>query len=75
MLSVLDIILISLGALCVVIYTTLKVIQLVKYKKLTEQIFSETEDITWEQAKHQAYEVIYHKKNKKKTEEDVTYEE
>lgn len=49
MLSIIDIILISLGASAVVIYTTLKTIQVVKFKKLVKMYVSQ--DMTEPQAR------------------------
>lgn len=72
MLSIIDIILISLGGLSIVIYTTLKILQVVKFKRLTKQYMEELE-ITELEARKRAYEYVYHKQ--KLDEGETTYEE
>lgn len=72
MLSIIDIILISLGGLSIVIYTTLKILQVVKFKRLTKQYMEELE-ITELEARKRAYEFVYHKQ--KLDEGETTYEE
>lgn len=75
MLSIIDIILISIGGLAVVIYATLKIIQVVKFKKLTKQYMDELE-INELEARKRAYEFVYHKRKKAtEQEEDDEYEE
>ena len=72
MLSVLDIILISLGGCAIIIYTTLKIIQVIKFKKLVklgiEHNMSEAE------ARANAYGIVYNKR-KKYDVEDVNEED
>lgn len=72
MLSIIDIILISLGGLSIVIYTTLKILQIVKFKRLTKQYMEELE-ITELEARKRAYEFVYHKQ--KLDQGETTYEE
>lgn len=72
MLSIIDIILISLGGLAIVIYTTLKILQVVKFKHLTKQYMEELK-ITELEARKRAYQYVYHKQ--KLDEGETTYEE
>ena len=75
MLSIIDIILISIGGLAVVIYATLKIHQVVKFKKLTKQYMDELE-IEELDARKRAYEYVYHKRKKAtEQEEEDEYEE
>lgn len=74
MLSIIDIILISIGGLAVVIYATLKIIQVVKFKKLTKQYMEELE-INELEARKRAYEFVYHKHKKTTEQEEEEYEE
>ena len=72
--SVLDIIMISLGGTAVLIYAGLKIYQVVKFKKLTKQYMEELECDELE-ARKRAYEYVYHKQTAKEQKDDVTYEE
>ena len=60
MLSVLDIILISLGGICVVVYTILKIMQLHKFKQMVK--LGIEHGLTEAEARKNAYESIYQKK-------------
>lgn len=76
MLSILDIILISLAGLCVAVYTTLKVIQLRKFKQQVK--IGIEHGLTEAEARKNAYESIYNKAPKKKApkvnDNDETFE-
>lgn len=63
MLSVLDIILISIGGLAVVTYTTLKILQVKKWQKIVRQGIAD--GLTEQQAKDNADKLIYKKKRSK----------
>ena len=67
MLSALDIVLISLGGLCIVIYATLKIIQVVKFKKLVK--LGMEHNMTELEARKNAYESVYHKRKKENIDE------
>ena len=72
MLSVLDIILISLGGLCVVIYGTLKTIQVVKFKKLVKLYIKE--GLTEIQAREKAYKMTHNKPKNNENQQNQTDE-
>lgn len=77
MLSALDIVLISLGGCAIVIYTTLKIIQVVKFKKLVK--LGIEHNMTEGQARENAYRLVYNKRKKYEVEdvneEDNIYED
>lgn len=74
MLSALDIVLISLGGCAIVIYTTLKIIQVVKFKRLVK--LGIEHNMTEAQARENAYRVVYNKRKYKNADiEDVNEED
>lgn len=72
MLSTLDIIIIVIGSLAVVLYATLKIIQLVKYKKEFKNCIKS--GMTQLQAKEYC-DRFFNKKKSKEQEKDKLYEE
>lgn len=72
--SIIDIIMICIGATAVMIYATLKTIQVVKFKKLTKHYYNEIEGITYEEAKQKAYEYVFKKRPKNEKDVEETYE-
>lgn len=64
MLSILDIILISLGGACIITYATLKFLQLRKFKQSIK--YGIEHGLTEEEARKNAYEAVYQKAEKTK---------
>jgi len=62
MLSILDIILISLGGTCIVVYAVLKILQLRKFRKMVK--IGIEHGLTELEARKNAYESIYQKQPK-----------
>lgn len=75
--SALDIVLISLGALAVVIYATLKTLQVIKFKKYVK--LGIESGLTELEARQNATQVVYGSKKKQKVDEvnenDTQYDE
>ena len=69
MLSVLDIVIISLGGICVVLYTTIKIIKVLKFKKMIQ--LGLEHGLTETQARENAYRSVYNKKKKIEETEEI----